>query len=205
MGKPLVDLTGKQIGYWAVLERAKNKGNHAQWLCRCKCGNERVVIGIVLRDERSRSCGCLHRQACIDRSTKHGAANRGKTTRTYQAWSSMMKRCNNPKALDFGYYGGRGIKVCERWREYENFLFDMGEKPEGLSLGRIDNDGNYEPSNCRWETGTQQGRNKRNNRYLEFNGERLTVLEWSERLNIPYNRLMNRLWRGWSADKTLSG
>lgn len=204
MGKPLVDLSGNQIGYWTVLRRAENKGGHAQWFCRCKCGNEKVIVGIVLRDRRSQSCGCLHRESCIARSTKHGNSERGKVTRTYRVWQGMIKRCTNTNDKSYPYYGGRGIKVCERWNEFGNFIADMGEVPTRLTIGRIDNFKDYEPGNCQWETLVQQANNKRNNRYLELGGERLSVKEWAAKLNLPYHRIMTRLNRGWSIERALS-
>ena len=121
---------------------------------------KKVIVGIVLRDRRSRSCGCLHRETCIARSTKHGHATNG-ISPTYHTWASMLARCDNPKNSRQPDWGGRGITVCDRWRNFRNFLADMGKEPLRRSIDRIDNDGNYEPGNCRWATTKQQRQNRR--------------------------------------------
>ena len=113
----------------------------------------------------------------------------------------MIRRCENPKAKNFPRYGGRGITVCERWRtSFEAFLSDMGSRPEGKTLDRIDNEGNYEPSNCRWATASEQQRNMRSNQWVEFNGERMIVTDWARRLGISHGTLRHRLARGWSVE-----
>jgi len=173
------------------------------WLCRCECGSERVINGIVLRDERSRSCGCLKSEVTTARSTKHGHSSNTHLTPTYHSWVGMMQRCTNPNSRAYADYGGRGIKVCARWRAFANFLEDMGEKPLGLSLDRLDNDRAYGPNNCRWATAIEQARNKRSSRVIEFGGRRLVLSEWAAILGLNQSSLSERIKR-WGLERALT-
>lgn len=153
------DLAGSTFGRWTVFERApKDKHGSTCWLCQCACGTVKIVNENALIRGASTSCGCLTREITSRRMTTHGESHK---TRLYRCWKLMRRRCNNPNSIEYPHYGARGIAVCQRWGRYENFRADMGEHPgDGYSLDRIDNDGGYEPGNCRWATRTQQMENQ---------------------------------------------
>lgn len=131
--------------------------DRSRWLCRCDCGNQCSVAYGALKRGNNRSCGCYHRERLISDNTKHGHSN----SRTYHSWRAMMNRCYRVNQENYPRYGGRGITVCRRWHRFENFLKDMGVRPEGMTLDRKNNDRGYSKSNCRWATSSQQERNKR--------------------------------------------
>lgn len=197
-----IDLTGQRFGMLVVSEFVeRNKRGMARWLCLCDCGNEAVKTLGNLRSGHSKSCGCLRSTTTTREKTTHGMYG----TPTYKSWSSMITRCNNPANHKYPDYGGRGIKVCERWHAFESFLADMGERPTGKTIGRIDNDGHYDPSNCQWESGKKQGRNKRNTRLFEHNGITATISEHCERLGINASSVRSRIYTyGWGVDKALT-
>lgn len=170
------------------------------WKCLCDCGTETTVNASDLARGHTQSCGCLHEVARAEASVRHGRTG----TYEHDVWVGMQQRCFNPKNRAYPRYGGRGITVCERWRTFENFLADMGEAPDGCTLDRRDNDGPYAPENCRWATRSEQGRNRGVNRIVEYAGERITLVELSERTGIPYGRLCWRAQHGHSGESLIA-
>jgi hypothetical protein len=160
---PRHDLSGQRFGAWSIVRYATTRsyagrGAIAYWLCRCDCGTERQVNGSSLRKGQSASCGCVAFKAQSKKLLLHGYARTDKRSgdRTYTTWRSMKYRCSSSHATQYPRYGGRGISVCERWQSFANFLADMGERPAGRTIDRINPSGNYEPSNCRWATPKEQ-------------------------------------------------
>ena len=162
----LINISGMRFGRLVAIDPDKT-GKKVKWNCICDCGKKSKVDGSKLRSGETKSCGCLvselQSERAIKRNTKHGHNKVGRQSPTHKSWTAMLHRCRAPKYSDYKNYGGRGITVCERWKVFENFLADMGERPKGKTLDRIDVNGNYEPSNCRWATLSEQQRNKRCN------------------------------------------
>lgn len=191
-----IDLTGKIINGILVIREAKKQGQKRYWRCKCHCGKIKNISQNALR-KPTKSCGCLQTAHCY----KHGMHK----TPENNAWRKMKNRCNNPNNHKFERYGKRGIKVCDRWlHSFENFYSDMGKRPSKKhSLHRLNNDGNYEPSNCVWATAKIQMNNTSQNIKITFHGETLSLSQWSRKLRINRGALFARLRRGWSAEKTL--
>lgn len=173
-----------------------------KYICLCDCGNEKSIWISALRGGLTKSCGCLHRENTVARN-KAGKTHGAKNTPTYRSWTSLRSRCNNPNDLAYKRYGGRGITVCERWNSYENFVEDMGERPEGTSIDRINNDKGYEPGNCRWATPIEQENNKSSNRIVTVDGESKTVADWARHLGVNRVSLQNRFHLGWSDERAI--
>jgi hypothetical protein len=202
---PPVDLEGRTFGGWTVVSYAgRRQSQQILWLCRCECGTERVVLGNNLKRGLTRSCGCLYREAGREATRQANTSHGYSGSATYKCWGHMKERCLNPNHKKYLDYGGRGITICERWLQFENFLEDMGEKPEGYSLDRINNEKGYEPGNCHWATLEEQDRNKRVNHLLTHNGETHCASEWAEIVGINRATLETRLNRGWSVEKALT-
>ncbi len=201
----LIDLSERSFGRWKVLERDlsfSGAGVEAQWLCRCECGSVRSVKGTMLTPGRSKSCGCLSRDLSSERLKIHGLSK----SPTYKSWCGMKQRCSNPKNPSYGNYGGRGIEVCKRWEDsFLSFLEDMGKTPgRGFSLDRINNNGNYEPGNCRWADAGVQRRNSRQNNFICIDGVTKTLIEWSRHYGVKPNTAWMRLSRGKSTEEVFA-
>lgn len=204
MGKR-IDLKGKRFGRLTVIEKSENivvgKQSKTAWKCICDCGNETVVITQYLTKGETKSCGCLKKET--NSNQKHGLSR----TRLYGIWSGIIGRCCNSKNHAYHNYGGRGIKVCEEWRNdfevFHKWAIENGYK-DNLTIDRIDTDGNYEPSNCRWATMEEQANNTRCNRILTLNGESHTTAEWARITGMSVALIRNRLHRGFTDEEALT-
>jgi len=197
------DLTKSRFARLTVLGYAgKKKGRH-YWVCECDCGNNKIIDGESIRRGHTKSCGCLHAEATSKRSTKHGHSSIRSSE--YTSWMEMKGRCLNPNNNRFKNYGGKGISICNCWiSSFSRFLEDMGSKPSSRhTIDRIDNEGNYEPGNCRWATPKEQARNRSTNLKIEYKGQVKCLSEWADLLGFNRHVLCNRLSRGWSTKRML--
>jgi hypothetical protein len=198
----ILDLTGERFGRLVVLQRAADyvlpSGLHkVMWLCRCDCGRTKEVQRASLRSGRTNSCGCLHNEQLRERSTKHGHNIRDKISPIYRVWASMLGRCRNPNDKRWAHYGGRGINVCPQWHNFSVFLADMGRPPDGLSIDRIDVNGDYCPENCRWATNAEQSRNRTTNHWVTYNGKAMILADAAKAAGLTPLTLLKRIQRGW--------
>lgn len=203
-----IDETGNRHGRLLVKEYAgKSPDGKALWMCECDCGNETVIAGVALRYKHTKSCGCYSADATRERSRRPGSAERKKSfQKIYGQWYQMMRRCNAPSLPQYKDYGGRGIRVCAEWHDfqkYKEWAYKNGYSPD-LEIDRIDNNGNYEPGNCRYVTKSVNARNTRINRMVTYMGKTLTLVEWSEKLNLPYDLLQTRIYRGWAPERAFT-
>lgn len=197
-----IDLTKQQFERLTVLYFVgQDKWWTSRWLCRCNCGNHVVVVGQCLRRGDSKSCGCLKGERGRAALVTHGL---GKPSE-YAIWQSAKARCFDASSHNYPRYGGRGITMCDRWRNsFANFLSDMGPRPsKHHSIERLDNNQGYTPDNCCWATTSQQARNRRSNRMLTYQGVTQPAVVWAEQNGIPHKTLLNRIYRGWTVEKAI--
>lgn len=196
------ELSGKKIGRWNIISKnGRNRNGDLLYKCVCDCGTERDVIGTSLKIGGTNSCGCLAAELFSKRQKTHGLTKSSE----YKIWNGMKNRCYNEKTINFSDYGGRGIKVCDRWKNsFENFLLDMGKRPtDDHSIDRKDVNGDYCPENCKWETEYNQQRNKRNVRFFAYYGKMLTIPEIAECEGIETSTLRRRIDKGMSLHDSL--
>lgn len=198
-----IDMVGYRFYRLCVIEEmGSDHRREKQWKCLCDCGKEIVATGYNLRSGNTKSCGCYNIDRIVQRSRQHGLSK----TRMFKIWAGVRKRCNNPNTKSYNHYGGRGIKMCESWDTYVNFFNDMKEGyRDDLTLERIDPNGNYEKSNCRWASSKEQARNKRNSNYITIGEESLTAAEWSERSGTMSSTILWRVKNGWDVKRAIFG
>jgi hypothetical protein len=174
--------------------------------CQCDCGKTHIAFRYQLLRGYTKSCGCLRRESIGVRSVTHGHKRGRKETPEHKSWSEMIARCENTDNSRYPRYGARGIKVCQRWRDsFQDFFADMGERPSAAhSIDRLNNDGHYEPDNCRWATASEQARNRRTTRFVEFNGRTMPLVEAAEVSGVKYERVRGRLHKGWTVERALT-
>jgi hypothetical protein len=197
VGGPRRILTGLKFGRLMVADPVDQKNGHWRWMCKCECGGSLVVLGGSLVTNRTKSCGCLHSETGAKLKLRHGHARAGKCSKAYSKWASMIARCTNPAEISYPNYGGRGIKVCDRWlHSFDNFLADLGEPVSGQIIDRIDVNGNYEPSNVRWVSRKDSARNTRKTVWVVYLGSRMSVAEAADLCGVSSNTLRARIKAG---------
>lgn len=201
MAKSYPSIVGNRHGRLVVLSEVRCPGERLKFSCVCDCGTTKSVTRAHLSTGLVKSCGCLHDEKARTNTFKHGHARAGAKAKTYGIWAEMIARCHKPTNKAYSDYGGRGISVCSEWRSsYVAFYRSMGDKPRGMSLDRINNDGDYEPGNVAWRSLSAQGRNKRSNRLIKFRGETKCLAEWVEILGVNRDTVLARLNNGVPAE-----
>jgi len=203
-----IDRTGMRYGNLVVAAwshakfRSPRQGSYQFWFCKCDCGSTATVLANNLVKGNTTSCGCKSSRVTLkDRVTTHGMTG----SPAYKSWQAMKDRCYRESHIEYKRYGAVGIQVCKRWRNsFENFLQDMGERPDGMSLERKDSSKNYSPSNCKWADVYEQANNRRNNRLITCNGVTQTLARWSRQLDIGAATISLRIKRGWSVERALN-
>jgi hypothetical protein len=201
-GYPLKVNEGDRYGRLTIIREDKKKEKSRWFLCKCDCGDEKSLRLNDLRRGSIKSCGCLLRETSAARKIKHGACE----TRLYSIWAHMKQRCLNEDNQDYKYYGGRGIIVCKEWMDFQSFNVWAIENgyDDSLTIDRIDNNGNYEPSNCRWSSREDQVNNTRKTINICYEGKTKSLKQWSKILGMKYTTLYRRLSKGWSVDEAFT-
>ena len=197
----IVNILGKRFGRLEVIEEVgRDNFRHVMWLCKCDCGNEVKVRGKDLRSGKQISCGCYKRENISN--ITHGMSY----TRVFRIWADIQQRCDNSNNKAYKYYGARGIVVCDEWKTFEGFWkwAQLSGYADDLTIERIDVNGNYEPSNCKWIPFSKQARNTRRNRMITYNGENLPMVEWGERLGMGGSAIKSRIDRGYTEEEAVS-
>ncbi len=197
-----LNLIGKNFGKLTVIDESGYRNKKVYWLCQCACGNLCEVPTGNLRSGNTTSCGCVHKESVSKLFKTHGKTD----TRLYVIWCHMKQRCYDENIKLYEYYGRRGIVMCDEWKDSFQAFYDWSINNgynDTLTIDRIDVNGNYEPSNCRWATKTQQSRNRRSNIYFTYNGETHCLKEWCELLSLNYGTVHSRLCRNWSIERAL--
>lgn len=203
----MVNLIGEKFGRLTVVEFDRLQNHKAYWKCVCDCGLVVIASGNNLRSGNTSSCGCLRRETTKARglgNAKHNESHQNKT-RLYTIWCGMRQRCSNPNKKYYNHYGGKGVRICDEWNNYSVFKewALANGYADNLSIDRIDNNGNYEPSNCRWTTYLEQNNNRRSNVYLTYQGETKTMTQWARDKGIKPGTLCRRLKVGWTVEEAL--
>lgn len=193
------DLAGKRFGRLTVVRFDGVRGRHTHWECMCDCGKKSISTSCNLVRGNTTSCGCYKVEIISQKKKTHGLSRH----KIYNAWRSMIDRCENSENIGFKRYGGRGIKICKRWHVFENFIKDMGFPTGKMAIDRIDNNKGYSKLNCRWVTYSVNARNTSKTVYLEFEGKKVPLIELSEKYGINYKCLQKRIKRGWTVKDAL--
>jgi hypothetical protein len=192
-----IEMVGKRFGRLSVIRQAPVSKRQRRWICSCECGNETVVIGAHLTNGHTTSCGCFKMQRISETKTTHGKRN----SRAYASWTMMIQRATNPKMSRWKDWGGRGITVCDEWRDFAQFYADMGDCPEGRSIERVDNERGYEPGNCRWATDVEQARNTRITQRITLCGKEIALRDACDLFGIKITQISHKA-KWWSVSKT---
>jgi hypothetical protein len=210
MVMPAKNVTGLRSGKLVAMKIVGKRGKQNLWECACDCGSITTAIATQIAKGTKTSCGCKRKEPRKPRPdlvkrNKENAIHGQTNSRTYSSWRALKFRCENKDNKDYPNYGGRGIKVCDQWsKSFSEFLRDMGERPEGTSIDRIDPDGNYEPGNCRWASNKKQSNNKRCNVFVEYEGKTMTVTEWAKEYGLEVKTLLYRVKIGWDIETALT-